>query len=155
MERIKQVQGMVILNHECSAIIQRTTTPKKLSDPGSFTLPCSIGPLTFGRCLCDVGASVSLMPSVVAKRLGFEKFEPTDIQLVLADRTTRLPSGVLDNFPVKVGSVDVPTDFVVLEMDVEPRDLLILGRTFLATMGAMIDVRNGKIDLKLGEDLTM
>ncbi|XP_010463354.1 PREDICTED: uncharacterized protein LOC104744020 [Camelina sativa] len=127
MERIKQVQGMVILNHECSAIIQRTTTPKKLSDPGSFTLPCLIGSLTFGRCLCDLGASVSLMPLTVAKRLGFEKFKPTDIQLVLADRTTRLPRGVLEDLSVKVGSVDVPTDFVVLEMEVELRDPFILG----------------------------
>ncbi|XP_010436737.1 PREDICTED: uncharacterized protein LOC104720544 [Camelina sativa] len=155
MERIKQVQGMVILNHECSAIIQRTAAPKKLSNPGSFTLPCSIGPLNFGRCLCDLGASVSLMPLTVAKRLGFEKFKPTDIQLFLADRTTRLPSGVLEDLPVKIGSIDVPTDFVVLEMDVEPRDTLIFGRPFLATVGAMIDVRNGKIELKLGEDLTM
>ncbi|XP_010507178.1 PREDICTED: uncharacterized protein LOC104783761 [Camelina sativa] len=155
MERIKQVQGMVILNHECSAIIQRTTAPKNLSDPGSFTLPCLIGPLKFRRCLCDLGASVSLMPLTVAKRLGFEKFKPTDIQLVLANRTTRLPRGVLENLPVKVGSVDVPTDFVVLETDVEPSDPLILGRPFLATAGAIIDVRNGKIDLKLGEDLTM
>ncbi|XP_010451723.1 PREDICTED: uncharacterized protein LOC104733896 [Camelina sativa] len=146
---------MVILNHECSAIIQRTTAPKKLSDPGSFTLPCSIGPLTFGRCLCDLGASVSLMPLTVAKRLGFEKFKPTDIQLVLADQTTRLPSGILEDLPIKVGSVDVPTDFVVLEMDVEQVDPLILGRPFLATAGAMIDVRNKKIDLKLVEDLTM
>ncbi|XP_010497116.1 PREDICTED: uncharacterized protein LOC104774145, partial [Camelina sativa] len=155
MERIKHVQGMVILNHECSAIILRTASPKKLSEPGSFTLPCSIRPLKFGRCLCDLGASASLMPLTVAKRLGFEKSKPTDIQLVLADRTTRLPSGVLEDLPVKVGSVDVPTDFVVLEMDVEPRDPLILGRPFLATVGAMIDVRNRKIDLKRGEDLTM
>ncbi|XP_010436885.1 PREDICTED: uncharacterized protein LOC104720707 [Camelina sativa] len=127
IEQIKKVKGMVILNHECSVIIQRTAAPKKLSDLGSFTLPCSIGPLKFGRCLCDLGASVSLMPLTVAKRLGFEKFKPTDIQLVLVDRTTRLPSGVLEDMSVKVGSVDVPTDFVVLEMDVEPRDPLIFG----------------------------
>ncbi|XP_010436735.2 PREDICTED: uncharacterized protein LOC104720543 [Camelina sativa] len=155
MERMKQVQGMVIFNHECSTIIQRTATPKKLSDTGSFTLPCSIGPLNFGRCLCDLGASVSLVPLTVAKRLGFEKFKSIDIQLVLADRTTRLPTGVLEDLPVKIGSVDVPNDFVVLEMDVEQRDTLIFGRQFLATAGAMIDVRNGKINLKLGEDLTM
>ncbi|XP_010484999.1 PREDICTED: uncharacterized protein LOC104763309 [Camelina sativa] len=151
MEQINQVQGMVILNHECSVIIQRTAAPKKLSNPGSFTLPCSIGPLKFGRCLCDLGASVSLMPLTVAKCLRFEKFKPTDIQLVLADRTTRLLSGVLEDLPVKIGYVDVPTDFVFLEMDVESRDALILGQPFLATAGAMIDVRNGKIDLKLGE----
>ncbi|XP_010418964.1 PREDICTED: uncharacterized protein LOC104704605 [Camelina sativa] len=155
MERIKQVQGMFILSHECSAVIQRTIAPKKLSDPRSFTLTCCIGPLTFGRCLCDLGASVSLMSLIVAKRLGFEKFKPTDIQLVLTDRTTRMPYRVLEDLPVKVGFVEVPTDFVVLEMDVEPKDPLILGRLFLATAGAMIDVRNEKIDLNLGEDFTM
>jgi len=53
------------------------------------------------------------------------------------------------------GVVEVPTDFVVLEMDEEPKDPLILGRTFLATVGAIIDVKKGKIDLNLGRDLKM
>ncbi|KAG7530161.1 hypothetical protein ISN45_Un51g000010, partial [Arabidopsis thaliana x Arabidopsis arenosa] len=69
-ERIKEVQGKVVLSHECSAIIQTKIIPKKLGDPGSFTLPCSLGPLSFSKCLCDLGASISLMPLSVAKRLG-------------------------------------------------------------------------------------
>ena len=70
VERIQEVQGMVVLSHECSAIIQKKIIPKKLSDPGSFTLPCSLDPLAFNRCLCDLRAPVSLMPLSVAKRLG-------------------------------------------------------------------------------------
>ncbi|CAA7015131.1 unnamed protein product [Microthlaspi erraticum] len=57
--------------------------------------------------------------------------------------------------PLKVGSVIVPTDFVVVEMDEEPKDPLILGRPFLATAGAIIDVRRGKIELNLGKDCKM
>lgn len=152
MERTKEVQGMVVLSHECSAIIQRKVIQKKLGDPGSFTLPCSLGPLAFNNCLCDLGASVSLMPLSVARRLGFEKFKPCKISLVLADRSVRLPTGLLEDLPIMIGNVEVPTDFIVLEIDEEPKDPLILGRPFLATAGAVIDVRKGKIDLNLGKD---
>jgi len=155
MERIQEVQGMVVLSHECSAILQRKVIPKKLGDPGSFTLPCSLGPLVFNKCLCDLGASVSLMPLSIAKRLGFSKYKPCYIQLVLADRSMRIPHGMLEDLPVRIGSVEIPTDFVVLEMDEEPKDPLILGRPFLATAGALIDVRKGKIDINLGGNLNM
>ncbi|XP_023634279.1 uncharacterized protein LOC111829418 [Capsella rubella] len=155
MERTKEVQGMVILSHECSAIIQKKITPLKLKDPGSFTLPCSLGPLSFSRCLCDLGASVSLMPLSVAKRLRFTRYKACNISLILADRSVRLPHGLLEDLPIRIGVVEVPTNFVVLEMDEEPKDPLILGRPFLATAGAIIDVKNGKIDLCLGEDFKM
>ncbi|KAG7599425.1 Integrase catalytic core [Arabidopsis suecica] len=129
--------------------------PKKLGDPGSFTLPCSLGPLFFNKCLCDLGASVSLMPLSVARRLGFNRYKSCQIQLILADRSVRVPHGMLEDLPVRIGRVEIPIDFVVLEMDEEPKDPLILGRPFLATAGALIDVRRGKIDLNLGEDFKM
>ena len=154
-ERIKEVQRMVVLSHECSAIIQQKIIPKKLGDPGSFTLPCALGPLAFNKCLCDLGASVSLMPLSVAKKLGFNKYKPCNISLILADRSVRILHGLLQDLPVMIGVVEVPTDFVVLEMDEEPKDPLILGRPFLATAGAIIDVKKGNIDLNLGRDLKM
>ncbi|AAF19229.1 Similar to Athila ORF 1 [Arabidopsis thaliana] len=154
-ERIKEVQGMVVLSHECSAIIQQKIIPKKLGDPGSFTLPCALGPLAFSKCLCDLGASVSLMPLPVAKKLGFNKYKPCNISLILADRSVRISHGLLEDLPVMIGVVEVPTDFVVLEMDEEPKDPLILGRPFLARARAIIDVKKGKIDLNLGRDLKM
>jgi len=109
----------------------------------------------FNNSLCDLGASVSLMPLSVAKRLGFDKFKPSSIHLILADRSVRVPHGMLEDLPVKIGSVKIPTDFVVLEMDEEPKDPLILGRPFLPTAGALIDVQMGKIDLNLGKNLHM
>jgi len=134
MERTKEVQGMVLIGHECSTIIQKNIIPRKLRDPGSFTLPCSVGPLSFSKCLCDLGASISLIPLSVARRLGFSKYKPCGIQLILADRSVRIRHGVLEDLPVKVGSIDNPTDFVILEMDEEPKDPLILGKPFLATV---------------------
>ncbi|XP_056856695.1 uncharacterized protein LOC130506091, partial [Raphanus sativus] len=147
----KEMEGMVVLTHECSAIIKRLTIPKKLEDPGSFTLPCAIGPLMFERCLCDLGASVSLMPLSVAKKLGFSHYKKCKLSLVLADRSVKFPIGILEDLPVMVGNCEIPTDFVVLEMDEEARDPLILGRPFLATAGAIINVKEGKIDLHLGK----
>ncbi|XP_056850786.1 uncharacterized protein LOC108850565 [Raphanus sativus] len=146
----KEMEGMVVLTHECSAIIKRLTIPKKLEDPGSFTLPCAIGPLMFERCLSDLGASVSLRS--VAKKLGFSHYKKCKLSLVLADRSVKFPIGILEDLPVMVGNCEIPTDFVVLEMDEEARDPLILGRPFLATAGEIINVKEGKIDLHLGKE---
>ena len=129
--------------------------PRKLGDRGSFTLPCSVGPLFFSKCLCVLGASISLMPLFVAKRLGFSKYKSCSMQLILADRLVRIPHGVLEDHPVKVGSIEIPIDFAILEMDEEPKDPLILGRPFLATIGAIIDVKKGKIKLNLGKEMKM
>ena len=115
---------------------------EKLEDPGSFTLPCSIRQLTFNTCLCDLGASVSLMPLSVAKKLGFVQYKPCDITLILADRTSRRPFSILENVPVMVDGVEVSTDFIV-------------GRPFIASVGAVIDVRYGMIDLNLGRHVKL
>ncbi|XP_024014984.1 uncharacterized protein LOC112088869 [Eutrema salsugineum] len=95
----------------------RRSIPRKLSDPGSFTLPCAIGHLKFSNCSCDLGASVSLMPYTVARRLGFKSYKPAKISLVLADRSVRLPVGLLEDLPLRIGEIEIPTDFIVLEMD--------------------------------------
>ena len=147
----KEMEGMMILTHECSAIIQRLDVPRKLVDPGCFTLPCALGPMVFERCLCDLGASVSLMPLSIAKKLGFTQYKKCKLSLVLADRSVKIPVGILEDLPLMVGNFEIPTDFVVLEMGEEAQDPLILGRPFLATAGAIVNVRQGKIDLHLGQ----
>ncbi|OAP19254.1 hypothetical protein AXX17_AT1G38480 [Arabidopsis thaliana] len=154
-ERIKEVQGTVASIQECSEITQKKIVQEKLEDPGYFSLPCSIRQLAFSNCLCDLGASVSLMPLTIARKLGFVQYKPCDLSLILADRTLRKPYGILEDLPIKINGVEVPTDFIVLEMDEEPKDPLILGRPFLATNGAVIDVKQGKIDLNLGKDFIM
>ena len=61
------------------------------------------------------------------------------------------PVGIIEDIQVLVGNTLVPADFVVLELEEESKDPLILGRPFLCTVGAIIDVRQGKIDLHLGD----
>ncbi|CAA7044609.1 unnamed protein product [Microthlaspi erraticum] len=78
-QRTREAQGMVVLTRECSAIIQRKVISDKKEDPGSFTLPCMLGPLSFKNSLCDLGSSVSLMPLSVAKRLGYHKYQACGI----------------------------------------------------------------------------
>ncbi|WZZ24067.1 hypothetical protein YC2023_007468 [Brassica napus] len=147
----KEMESMMILTHECSSIIQRLDVPEKLEDPGCFTLPCALGPMVFEKCLCDLGASVSVMPLSVAKKLGFTQYKKCKLSLVLADRSVKYPVGILEDLPVKIGKYEIPTDFVVLEMGEEAQDPLILGRPFLATAGAIVKVKEGTIDLHLGK----
>ncbi|CAN6871966.1 unnamed protein product, partial [Brassica oleracea] len=121
----KEMEGMVILTHECSAIIQRLVVPKKLEDPGCFTLLCALGPM----------------------KLGFTQYKKCRLSLVLADCSVKYPVGILEDLPVMVGNYEIPTDFVVLEMGEEAQDPLILGMPFLATAEAIVNVKAGKIDL--------
>ena len=74
----------VALTEECSAILQKKLPPK-LKDPGSFCIPCTIGQCNFERALCDLGASVNLMPLSVYRKLGLGEVKPTTVSLLLAD----------------------------------------------------------------------
>jgi len=78
-----------------------------------------------------------------------------NLALLLADGSVVHPHGLIENLPVKIGNVEIPTDFVVLDMDEEGKDPLILSRPFLASVGAVIDVKNGKIDLNFEKGINM
>ena len=95
------------------------------------------------------------MPLSVAERLGFNMYKYCNISLILVDRSVKLPHVLLEDLPIKIGNVEVPADFVVLNTDEEPKHPLILGRPFLATAGAIIDVKQGKIDLNLAKNFEM
>ena len=80
------------LIEECSAILQRKL-PQKLKEPGSFTIPCTIGNSIFERALCDLGASINLMSLSIFRRLGLGKARPITVTLQLADRSLKHPKG--------------------------------------------------------------
>ncbi|XP_071939988.1 uncharacterized protein [Coffea arabica] len=141
----------IALTGECSAIIQNKLPPK-LKDPGSFSIPCTIGNVDFSKALCDLGASVSLIPLTVARQLGLHELKRTNITLQLADRSIRYPLGVLENVLIKVQKFIIPVDFVVLDMEEDVSVPIILGRPFLATAGTIIDVKNGKLKFQVGEE---
>ena len=141
----------VTLSEECSAIVQNKL-PKKLKDPGSFTIPCLIGSLSVDKALADLGASINLMPYKMFKKLGLGEPKPTRMSIQLADRSVKYPKGIIEDVLVKVDKFIFPVDFVILEMDEDIEVPLILGRPFLATARAIIDVSDGKLVLRVGDE---
>lgn len=135
--------SIMMLLEEISAMIQGRI-PIKRPDRGSFILDCKIQDKQFQRSLCDLSSSLNFKPYSVAPSLGLTRFQPTKITLVLADRSVRVPEGILEDVPIKINECYIPTDFVVLKYRHEPRDPLILGRPFLATAGAIINVKEGE-----------
>ncbi|KAL5539173.1 hypothetical protein UlMin_044786 [Ulmus minor] len=125
----------VMLTEECSAILQRKL-PQKLKDPGSFTIPCTIGDFEFDKVLCDLGASINLMPLSIFRKLGLGEVKPTTVTLQLADRSIKHPRGIIEDVLVKVDKFIFPADFIVLDMEEDREVPLILGRPFLATVVA-------------------
>ncbi|KAK2410681.1 hypothetical protein QL285_046032 [Trifolium repens] len=141
----------IALSEECNAILQRKLPPK-LKDPGSFTIPCSIGELKIGRALCDLGASINLMPLSMMKKLNCGEPKPTKMTLTLADRSITYPYGVLEDVLVKVNDLFFPADFVILDMNEDAEIPLLLGRPFLATGRALIDVELGELMLRFQDE---
>ncbi|XP_048599685.1 uncharacterized protein LOC106441611 [Brassica napus] len=148
--KISEESEFMTVSKECSAVLQNRQI-KKRGDPGKFVLSIQIGKTVFSCSLVDLGSSVNLMPYSVARRLGYTHFKPTRMSLVFADRSVMSPVGILEDLQVKVRNTSVPADFVVLELEEESKYPLILGRPFLCTVGAIIDVRQGKIDLNMGD----
>ncbi|KAK5771687.1 hypothetical protein PVK06_047924 [Gossypium arboreum] len=139
------------LNEECSAILQNKL-PTKLKDPRSFTIPCLIGSLNVQKELVDLGASINLIPYKMFKQLGLGEPKPTRMSIQLADRSVKYPKCIIEDILVKVDKFIFPVDFVVLDMDEDVKVPLILGRPFLATARAVIDVGDGKLVLRVGDE---
>ena len=135
----------------CSAVIQQKL-PAKMKDPGSFTIPCSIGKYEFKKALCDSGASINLMPLSVVQRLSLGELTPTAITLKMDDRSMAQPEGVLEDVLVKVGKFIFPVDFVIMKMEEDTQVPLLLGRPFLANGAALIDVQKGELTLRVGNE---
>ncbi|XP_076941005.1 uncharacterized protein LOC143610368 [Bidens hawaiensis] len=115
----------VTLNEECSAIMQNKL-PEKMTDPGSFTIPCLIG------------------------RIGEPK--PTRMSIQLDCHSIKYPQVIVENMEVKIDKFVFPVDFVILDMDEDKNVPLILGRPFLATARALIDVFMGKLILRVNDE---
>ena len=144
-------EGIVNLITTYSTVIQQNL-PIKMKDPGSFTIPCSIGKYEFKKALCDSGANINLMPLSVVQRLSLGELTPTTITLQMANKSMAQPEGVLEDVLVKVGKSIFPVDFVIMKMEEDTQVPLLLGRPFLATRAALIDVKRGELTLRIGEE---
>nr|GEY53925.1 reverse transcriptase domain-containing protein [Tanacetum cinerariifolium] len=138
------------LNDNCSIVVLKKL-PKKLGDPGRFLIPYDFSEFDNCLALADLGASINLMPLSIWKKLRLPALNDTKMVLELADRIISKPTGVAENVFVKVGKFYFPTDFVVLDFIADPRVPLILGRPFLGTAHALIDVYEGEITLRHDE----
>ncbi|XP_057760431.1 uncharacterized protein LOC130980806 [Arachis stenosperma] len=123
-----------------------------MQDPGSFVIPCTIGDVTIPRALCDLRASINLMPLSVMKKLQIEEVKTNRISLQLADLSIKFPVGVVEDLLVKVGPFIFPADFVILDMEEDAKSSIVLGTPFLATDRALIDVQKGELTLKVNEE---
>ena len=147
------IEKKAFLTEHVSAIIQ-SKYPVKYKDPGSPTIPVNIGGNFIDKSLLDLGASVNLMPYSVYLQLGLGELKPTTITLSLADRSVKIPKGIVEDVLVKIDKFYYPVDFVVLDTEPsfnEPNHVpIILGRPFLATANAIINCRNGIMQLTFG-----
>ncbi|GJT24022.1 reverse transcriptase domain-containing protein [Tanacetum coccineum] len=139
------------LNENCSAMLLKKL-PEKLGDPGKFLIPCNFSGMDVCHALADLGASINLMPLSIWKKLSLPDLTPTRMTLELADRSITRPKGVAEDIFVKVGNFHFPTDFVVVDFEADPRVPLILGRSFLRTSRALIDVYEGELVLRDGNE---
>ena len=141
----------VSFNKECFVVVLRKLL-HKMKDPDKFTIPCSIGGSNFDKCLCDLGASVNLMSYFVFKKLGITDLEPTNITLHLADRSVVYLRRVIEDVLVKVDKFIISANFVSLDMENDEDVLIILGCPFLSTCDLLIEVRLGRLTLRLRDE---
>ena len=153
VKRGLNIDKKAFLNEQVSAITQ-CKTQVKYKDPGCPTISVNIGGIYLEKALLDLGASVNLLPYSIYKQLGLGELKPTSITLSLADRSIKIPKGTVEDVLIQVDKFYYPVDFVVL--DTEPVATganyipIILGRPFLATSNAVINCRNGVMQLTFG-----
>ncbi|XP_047264335.1 uncharacterized protein LOC124896694 [Capsicum annuum] len=134
----------------CGAIFTRSLVQKK-AYPRAFNIPCTIGPLMFTKELCDLGSIVNLMPLAVYKKLGLGDPTPTNMWLVMADRSVKWPVGILQDVLVKVANFVLPADFVVLDCEVDFEVPIILGRPLLTTGRVIVEIELNELKFRFND----
>ena len=147
------IDKKAFLTEQVSAIIQ-CKTPVKYKDPGCPTISVNIGGICVVKTLLDLGANVNLLPYSMYRQLRLGELKPTSITLSLADGSIKIPKGTVEDVLIQVDKFYYPVDFVVL--DTEPVAAganyvpIILGRPLLATSNAIINCKNGVMQLTFG-----
>ncbi|GJQ91486.1 reverse transcriptase domain-containing protein [Tanacetum coccineum] len=142
-EKLEEI-AITTVNAECSAIIMNKV-PEKLEDLGKFLIPCALQELDRNNALADSGASINILPHSIYKQLGLGALTPTRMTLELANRSITHPMGIAEDVVVRVDGFTFLADFVVVNFEPDPRVPIILGRPFLRTAKALIDLYEEKI----------
>ncbi|XP_049392923.1 uncharacterized protein LOC125857353 [Solanum stenotomum] len=139
------------LVHNYSAIATRSLVKKK-EDLGAFTIPCTIRSIKFAKALCDLRASINLMPLAIYKKLRLGVPKPTSMKLMMADRLVKRHEGIICDVLVKVDTFIFSADFMILDCEVYFEVPIILGRPFLATGQALVDVERGELKFRINKE---
>ncbi|GJW54964.1 reverse transcriptase domain-containing protein [Tanacetum coccineum] len=149
-----------LVSNKCTQIVQENVAsakvlpcqlPPKEMNPGNFTLLCTIGSLNI-YAMADLGASVNVIPKSMFKHLKLDRLKKTDMLIEMTYMTKRFPIGIVENVLIKIDKILFPSDFLVMDMLNTRNETMILGRPFLATIHAEIDVFNKEISLGIGGD---
>ncbi|GJS36846.1 reverse transcriptase domain-containing protein [Tanacetum coccineum] len=149
-EKLEEI-AITTVNVECYAIILNKV-PEKLEDPGKFLIPCALQELDRTNALADSRASINLLPHSIYKQLGLGALKPTRMTLELGNRSVTHPMGIAKDVVVRVDGFTFLADFVVVNFEPDPRVPIILGRPFLRTVKALIDLYEEKLTLRVGND---
>ncbi|XP_047252244.1 uncharacterized protein LOC124887107 [Capsicum annuum] len=123
----------------------------KKPDPRAFTIPCIVGSTKFTKALCDIVTSINLMLIDIYKKLGLGQPTPTMMRLVMANRLVKRSVGILQDGMVKVDNFIHPSDFVILDCDVNLEVPIILGRPLLATGRVLVDMELKELKFRYRE----
>ncbi|XP_038889384.1 uncharacterized protein LOC120079303 [Benincasa hispida] len=140
----------VALTQKCNALIS-INIPEKQRDPGSFTVPHSIGGIDVRHVLCDLGASINLMPLSIFKTIENGEATPTSVTLQLADRSITYPEENIKDVLIKVENFIFFIDFIILDYEADRDVSIILGCPFLATEKLLIDVHKGELTMRVDD----
>ena len=153
LKRGLNVDKKAFLTEQVSAIIQCKTS-MKYKDLGCPNISINIGGTCVEKALLNLGASVNLLPYSMYKQLRLGELKPTSITLSLADRSIKIRKGTVEDVLIQVDKLYYPVDFVVLDTELAAAGAnyvpIILGRPFLATSNAIINYRNGVMQLTFG-----
>ncbi|GKC30657.1 reverse transcriptase domain-containing protein [Tanacetum coccineum] len=125
---------------------------EKLEDPRKFLIPCALQELNRTSALADSEASINLLPHSIYKKLRLEALTPTRMTLELANRSITHPMGIVEDVVVRVDGFTFLMDFVVINFEPDPRVPIILGRPFLRTTKALIDLYEETLTLRVRKE---
>ncbi|CAM8978340.1 unnamed protein product [Rhodiola kirilowii] len=140
-----------LMSMNLSAVIQRKVPPK-CGDPGTYTIPCTIGNIRIENCMLDLGASINVLPYSIYSCLRIVPLEPAGLTIQLANRSFKQPEGKIEDVLVQMGELVFPADFYLLKMEnCGPTDHapILLGRPFLKTSKMKIDCDTGTLSMEV------
>jgi hypothetical protein len=145
--------NLVELDSKASQFVEGMVKAKNVGKP---VMPCTFGGSSYYG-LCDIGTVVNVIPYrfhfSIEDELEHAKLEDTNMTIMLANKTLRVPMGIIRNVPIVIGPYTYHIDFVVIDMPIDSHCPIIFGRTFINTEGVNIDCRKETISLKFGEEV--